>query len=68
MLETCYNTFYHPSNMMLFVVGNINADTAINVIRENQAKKNFETAQPIICQKNIEPCKVKTKEYFINGC
>lgn len=25
MLETCYNTFYHPSNMMLFVVGNINA-------------------------------------------
>ena len=66
MLETCYNTFYHPSNMMLFVVGNINADTAINVIRENQAKKNFETAQPIICQKNIEPCKVKTKEKILS--
>ena len=66
MLETCYNTFYHPSNMMLFVVGNINADTAINVIRENQAKKNFETAQPIICQKNIEPCKVKTKENILS--
>ena len=58
MLETCYNTFYHPSNMMLFVVGNINADTAINVIRENQAKKNFETAQPIICQKNIVSIKI----------
>ncbi|MFQ9889858.1 MAG: insulinase family protein [Streptococcus sp.] len=24
--QCCYNTFYHPSNMMLFVVGNINAD------------------------------------------
>ena len=52
--------------MMLFVVGNINADTAINVIRENQAKKNFETAQPIICQKTLNLCKVKTKENILS--
>ncbi len=36
MLEICYNTFYHPSNMMLFVVGNIDADKAISIIRSNQ--------------------------------
>lgn len=62
MLEICYNTFYHPSNMMLFVVGNIDANKAISVIRDNQAKKDFMMAKPIVCQKNIEPCNIKTKE------
>lgn len=62
MLETCYNTFYHPSNMMLFIVGNIEAQKAITIIRDNQAKKDFKLAKPIVCQKNIEPCNIKTKE------
>ncbi|MCR1959973.1 insulinase family protein [Thomasclavelia cocleata] len=65
MLELCYNTFYHPSNMMLFVVGNIEADKAISVIKENQAKKDFEAAKEIVCQKNIEPCNIKTKEEIL---
>lgn len=62
MLEICYNTFYHPSNMMIFIVGNIEADKAMTVIKENQAKKNFAPAKPIVCQKNIEPCNIKIKE------
>lgn len=62
MLEICYNTFYHPSNMMIFIVGNIEADKAMTVIKENQAKKNFALAKPIVCQKNIEPCNIKIKE------
>lgn len=65
MLELCYNTFYHPSNMMLFVVGNIEADKAISVIKENQAKKDFKAAKEIVCQKNIEPCNIKTKEEIL---
>ncbi len=65
MLELCYNTFYHPSNMMLFVVGNIEADKAISVIKENQAKKDFEAAKEIVCQKNIEPCNIETKEEIL---
>lgn len=65
MLELCYNTFYHPSNMMLFVVGNIEADKAISVIKENQAKKDFKAAKGIVCQKNIEPCNIKTKEEIL---
>ena len=66
MLELCYNTFYHPSNMMLFVVGNIEADKAISVIKENQAKKDFKAAKEIVCQKNIEPCNIKTKEEILS--
>ena len=65
MLELCYNTFYNPSNMMLFVVGNIEADKAISVIKENQAKKDFKAAKEIVCQKNIEPCNIKTKEEIL---
>ncbi|WP_301082498.1 EF-P 5-aminopentanol modification-associated protein YfmH [Thomasclavelia cocleata] len=65
MLELCYNTFYHPSNMMVFVVGNIEADKAISVIKENQAKKDFKAAKEIVCQKNIEPCNIKTKEEIL---
>ena len=65
MLELCYNTFYHPSNMMLFVVGNIEDDKAISVIKENQAKKDFKAAKEIVCQKNIEPCNIKTKEEIL---
>lgn len=65
MLELCYNTFYHPSNMMIFIVGNIEADKAMSVIKENQAKKNFNLAKEIVCQKNIEPCNIKTKENIL---
>lgn len=62
MLETCYNTFYHPSNMMLFVVGNIDANKAISIIRSNQAKKDFKMANKIVCQKVFEPNNIKVKE------
>ncbi|WP_152392530.1 EF-P 5-aminopentanol modification-associated protein YfmH [Paenibacillus guangzhouensis] len=42
-LYTCYNTFYHPSNMLLFVVGGVDAEKVMSLIRENQAKKNYGT-------------------------
>ncbi len=40
-LYLCYHTFYHPSNMTLFIVGNIDPEETMNWIRENQAEKNF---------------------------
>lgn len=40
-LYTCYNTFYHPSNMILFIVGNVNAQEIFIQIRENQDRKKF---------------------------
>lgn len=39
-LYLCYETFYHPSNMILVITGNI--DTSIvDLIKENQNKKEF---------------------------
>lgn len=46
-LYTCYNTFYHPSNMTLFVVGNLEPEALMAFIRTNQEKKNFEQPEPI---------------------
>lgn len=46
-LYTCYNTFYHPSNMKLFVVGNIEPESMMTLIKENQASKDFSLPQPI---------------------
>ncbi|WP_308618277.1 EF-P 5-aminopentanol modification-associated protein YfmH [uncultured Enterococcus sp.] len=46
-LYTCYNTFYHPSNMKLFVVGNIDPAEMMTLIKENQAAKDFPVPQPI---------------------
>lgn len=43
-LYECYHTFYHPSNMLLFVVGAVDPDKILQQVRENQQKKNF-TAQ-----------------------
>ncbi|MGG1516780.1 pitrilysin family protein [Paenibacillus oryzisoli] len=40
-LYECYHTFYHPSNMSLFVVGGVNAEEVINLIKQNQAAKTF---------------------------
>lgn len=62
MLELCYNTFYHPSNMMIFVVGNIDPDKAMATIKENQDKKDFSLANPIVLKKADEPKEIKTKE------
>ena len=62
MLELCYQTFYHPHNMMLFVVGNINPEELIGVIKENQNKKHFLSENVIQRLKIEEPTSVAVKE------
>lgn len=46
-LYTCYRTFYHPSNMTLFIVGNIEPEPLMDFIRTNQAQKEFPAAEEI---------------------
>ncbi|OJG27743.1 M16 family peptidase [Enterococcus caccae] len=46
-LYTCYNTFYHPSNMTLFVVGKMDPEAMMTFIRKNQSAKTFTQAAPI---------------------
>ncbi|RXT15177.1 pitrilysin family protein [Ammoniphilus sp. CFH 90114] len=47
MLYTCYETFYHPSNMLLFIVGAVEPKEILNLVRENQAKKNYQAQEEI---------------------
>lgn len=46
-LYMCHETFYHPSNMMLVIVGDVHVDEMIALVRENQEKKNFPPPAPI---------------------
>lgn len=62
MLELCYHTFYHPHNMMLFVVGNIQPEELMNVIKDNQKKKHFLPETSIQRKKIEEPKSVDVKE------
>ncbi|WP_028782844.1 EF-P 5-aminopentanol modification-associated protein YfmH [Thalassobacillus devorans] len=40
-LYTCYETFYHPSNMTLFIAGNFNPEDMMKQIKDNQNSKEF---------------------------
>ena len=61
-LYTCYKTFYHPSNMLLFVVGSIDPNEMMTFIEENQGKKQFPEPTPIERHFEEEPSDVATKE------
>jgi len=66
LLYTCYNTFYHPSNMILVITGNFDKNKVIDAIIENQSKKEFKEKNKIK-QKDIkEPDKIVKKESIIN--
>lgn len=41
LLSEAYEYFYHPKNMTLVVIGGVNKDHIIEVIKENQSKKEF---------------------------
>jgi predicted Zn-dependent peptidase len=50
LLYECYHTFYHPSNMLLFIVGPVDPTQIMNQVRENQTKKEYKD-QPEIKRK-----------------
>jgi predicted Zn-dependent peptidase len=61
LLYTCYETFYHPSNMLLFIVGPIDPESIMNQIRDNQAKKDYQAQAPIQRYFDEEPDQVAEK-------
>ncbi|MCP8616459.1 EF-P 5-aminopentanol modification-associated protein YfmH [Salirhabdus salicampi] len=65
-LYTCYNTFYHPSNMVLFVTGPIQPEEMMALIEGNQAKKSFDPPEDIKRSYPDEPESVAEKEVIIN--
>ncbi|UOQ42997.1 insulinase family protein [Halobacillus salinarum] len=64
-LYTCYETFYHPSNMVLFIAGNIEPEALMKQIRENQASKEFAEQPQIDRFYPEEPSTVAKKEHSI---
>ncbi|MDN8588609.1 peptidase M16 [Chryseobacterium mucoviscidosis] len=46
-LYACYNTFYHPSNMLFFVIGPVVPEEVILLIRKNQEQKKFPEPEEI---------------------
>lgn len=65
-LYRCYETFYHPSNMMLFVVGGVEAADIMKLVRGNQAAKTFAPARPIKRKFEPEPADVKKPRLIID--
>lgn len=41
VLYKCYRTFYHPSNMAVFVVGDVEAERVFSQVAENIGRRNY---------------------------
>ncbi|MCP8969061.1 EF-P 5-aminopentanol modification-associated protein YfmH [Ectobacillus ponti] len=65
LLYECYNTFYHPSNMLLFVVGPVDPGHIMDLVKENQGKKDYQDQPPIQRFFEEEPDRVGTARTVI---
>ncbi|MGE7595183.1 EF-P 5-aminopentanol modification-associated protein YfmH [Peribacillus frigoritolerans] len=61
MLYECYNTFYHPSNMLLFVVGPVDVESTMKLVRDNQNGKGY-NEQPAVERKFDEEPEIVAKD------
>lgn len=64
-LYTCYNTFYHPSNMFIVVTGNVDPIHTIEVIKSHENKRKIDKEKPIKLQTYIEPDTVEKEKEII---
>lgn len=63
ILNECYQTFYHPSNMFLVITGNFDVQRMLDAVKQNQSIKKFKSIPPIKTKSYNEPNKVvKSKE------
>lgn len=58
-LYMCYETFYHPSNMAVFVIGAVDPEEMMTFIREDQKSKRFSEPLEIERKYPEEPMDVK---------
>lgn len=66
-LYACYKTFYHPSNMVLVVTGNVDPEETIEIIESNQSKKEFKKPEKIKVKEYNEPDNVDAKKKIITA-
>lgn len=61
-LYTCYETFYHPSNMVLCLIGNFKVTELYQMIEANQSDKAFVPNEAVVRKMVDEPRSVRVKE------
>ncbi|WOV85340.1 pitrilysin family protein [Sporosarcina jeotgali] len=54
-LYECYETFYHPSNMVFFAVGNVDPEEMLKFVEQDQQAKSFESPEPVVRSFPSEP-------------
>ena len=54
-LEYCYNHFYHPSQMYLIAVGNVDPKEVIDIVENNQKNKQYQEPYKIMHEEIEEP-------------
>ena len=59
MLYTCYHTFYHPTNMILFIAGGVQPEQIMHIVRENQSSKVYKSTPQFTRLFEEEPIQVK---------
>lgn len=58
LLYHCYNTYYHPSNMAVFVVGDLIPERVSYLVEENLAARDYKTMGTIVRLFPREPEKI----------
>ncbi|KIL47780.1 EF-P 5-aminopentanol modification-associated protein YfmH [Jeotgalibacillus campisalis] len=65
-LYQCYDTFYHPSNMVLFIVGSVDPEKIIDQVKASQNRRDFKNQAPIQRHFDEEPASVAKKHHQLN--
>lgn len=65
-LYECYDTFYHPSNMLLFIVGPVDAEKIMELVEKNQAGKDYKDKPPIQRFFDEEPAQPGKRKEVLN--
>lgn len=65
MLYECYETFYHPSNMLLFIVGPVDQEQIMKMVKDNQERKDYKEQPEINRQFEDEPVAVAEKKQVL---
>ena len=64
-LYTCYNMFYHPSNMYLVITGNVDVKKTYEIIKKHEEKRKVFTTPIIELKKIKEPNKVEKEREIV---
>lgn len=74
VLYNCYNTYYNPANMVVCVVGNVDAETVFNIVDKTLVDRNNGKVTSVypeepaeICQKYIEDMSSVARPIFTIG-